>query len=288
MSLKAGPAKWTHRIHTQSHLKSINDQIGQQWFILHLTKDYTMSLLPLTPSLRPFLEGYLPKPCSDRPFLTLTYAQSLDSRIAAKVGEQTKISHLETKTMTHYIRSKHDGILVGIGTVEADDPKLNCRFEDENGQISNPRPVVLDPHGKWKYHESQLCGICDSKKGLAPFILVDNSAVTSDEDSKVLEKQGGAFVKLPLCNKPNRAENWDIILRKLFELGIKSIMVEGGASIINDLLAYNQVVDSLIITVGPVFLGKEGVEVSPSVHADLVDVKWWQGVQDSVLCARLT
>jgi len=77
-------------------------------------------------------------------------------------------------------------------------------------------------------------------------------------------------------------------LAKLFELGIKSIMIEGGASIINDLLIYNEVVDSLIITIGPVFLGKDGVEVSPSKHADLIDIKWWQGIQDSVLCARLT
>ena len=56
--------------------------------------------------------------------------------------------------MTHYIRSKHDGIMVGIGTVLADDPKLNCRFEAENGNISTPRPIILDPTGKWAYPES--------------------------------------------------------------------------------------------------------------------------------------
>lgn len=247
-----------------------------------------MSLLPLAPSLKPFLEEYLPRPGSNRPFVTLTYAQSLDSRIAAKPGEQTKISHLETKTMTHYIRSKHDGIMVGIGTVLADDPKLNCRFEAEDGHVSTPRPIILDPTGKWVYNKSQLRSVCDDNKGLAPFILIDDTVTPRNEDVKVIEKQGGAYVKLPLARSSKRVDNWKIILAKLFQLGIKSLMVEGGASIINDLLIYNEIVDSLIITIGPVFLGKDGVEVSPPGHADLIDVKWWQGIQDSVLCARLT
>lgn len=247
-----------------------------------------MSLLPLTPSLKPFLEEYLPRPRSNRPFVTLTYAQSLDSRIAAKPGEQTKISHLETKTMTHYIRSRHDGIMVGIGTVLADDPKLNCRFEAEDGIISTPRPIILDPTGKWVYYKSQLRSVCDDNKGLAPLIIIDETVTPRNEDVEILDKQNGAFVKLPLLNNADRVGNWNIILEKLYQMGIKSIMVEGGASIINDLLIYNKIIDSLIITIGPVFLGKDGVEVSPSGHADLIDVKWWQGIQDSVLCARIT
>lgn len=246
----------------------------------------SMSLPPLVPSLGQFLSDYLPKDDHNGPFITLTYAQSLDSRIAAKPGQQTKISHLETKTMTHYIRSKHDAIMVGIGTVLADDPKLNCRYSID-GKTTNPRPIILDPHGKWKYSKSQLRSVCASGNGLAPLIIIDESISPTNEDVDVLERQYGAFIKLPLLNTVNKVENWEIIINKLYELGIKSIMIEGGARIINDLLAYPQLIDSLIVTVGPVFLGAEGVEVSPSKQAELVDVKWWQGIQDSVLCARL-
>ncbi|KAG5420785.1 RIB7 [Candida metapsilosis] len=177
-----------------------------------------------------FLHPYLPKPINGRPFVTLTYAQSLDSRIAAQPGVQTKLSHLETKTMTHYLRSKHDAILVGVGTVLADDPKLNCRYGD-----AKIRPVVIDPLGKWNYNESTLKKICDAGDGLPPYIFVDES----------VDKEEGV-VKLPLLG----GYNWDIIFDKLYELGIKSVMVEGGARVINNLLEKS--VDSVIITVAPV------------------------------------
>lgn len=240
-----------------------------------------MSLIPLPPTLVPFLEPYLP--CNDKVFITLTYAQSLDSRISSKPGVQTKISHLETKTMTHYLRSKHDGIMVGIGTVLADDPKLNCRFEGGK----SPVPIILDPRGKWIYHKSQLRKICDSNQGKPPVIIIDEETEFDPESVEVLEKQGGKIIKLPL-NQPN---NWDIIIGALSEHGLKSIMIEGGAKVINDLLIYKKnnktVINSLIITIGPVFLGKEGVEVSPSNHVSLSNIKWWSGIQDSIMCATI-
>ncbi|KAK6455451.1 5-amino-6-uracil reductase [Scheffersomyces xylosifermentans] len=249
-----------------------------------------MSLLPLPPSLIPFLEPYLPRSnlvLPNRPFVTLTYAQSLDSRIAAKPGAQTKISHQETKTMTHYLRSEHDGIMVGIGTVLADDPKLNCRFV-ENGNTHSPRPIVLDPYAKWTYHKSQLSEIYNIGQGLAPYILVDESVQLNPLDVATLQQQDGKHIRLPLIK--NRQQNWDYILKALVDNGIRSVMIEGGAVIINELLSYgadNYIIDSLIVTIGPVFLGNQGVEVSPTSHVDLEDVKWWTGQQDSVLCATV-
>ena len=51
--------------------------------------------------------------------------------------------------MTHYLRSKHDSIFIGIGTVLADDPKLNCRYDEK----STIRPIILDPKAQWKYEK---------------------------------------------------------------------------------------------------------------------------------------
>lgn len=238
-----------------------------------------MSLLPLPPSLVPFLDEYLPTRRSGPPFVTLTYAQSLDSKIAARAGVQTKISHLETKTMTHYLRSHHDAILVGVGTVLADDPKLNCRYG--NHMI---RPVVVDPHGKWVYHSSTLAALCKEKDGLAPYILVSSSVSVKDQDRIALEEHGGKFIKMAFA--PNRSENWPAILQCLKTEGIESVMIEGGAVVINDLLA-TSLVNSLIITIGPVYLGQEGVTVSPSDGVVLKDSTWWTGTSDSVLAARI-
>ncbi|WEJ92566.1 2,5-diamino-6-(ribosylamino)-4(3H)-pyrimidinone 5'-phosphate reductase [Yamadazyma tenuis] len=184
--------------------------------------------------------------------------------------------------MTHYLRSEHDAILVGIGTVLADNPKLNCRYNGGN----SPIPVVIDPLCQWEYAKSQLHQICESGQGRAPIIIIDDKSMPSQDNERILGLQGGRYLKLPLLS--NRTNNWSIILDVLYELGIKSVMVEGGAKIINELLAYKEpIIDSLIITIGPVFLGNEGVEVSPSRHVDLSNVKWWSGIQDSIMCASV-
>ncbi|KAK6463686.1 5-amino-6-uracil reductase [Scheffersomyces coipomensis] len=253
-----------------------------------------MSLIPLPPSLIPFLKDYLPQPlssCPHRPFITLTYAQSLDSKIASKPGQQTKISHLETKTMTHYLRSKHDAILVGIGTVLADDPKLNCRYHDPGSDvISSPRPIIIDPHHKWKYSKSQLYKIHESNQGLSPFIIIDESISIDPVELEALDHHGGKFIPLPLFNK-SKSESWESILSSLLQLNLKSIMIEGGAMIINDLLSLQhdkKFIDSLIITIGPVFLGSEGVTVHPHTNVELDNINWWSGIQDSILCANVS
>ena len=246
-----------------------------------------MSLDLLNPTLVPFLTPFLPQKQQAKPYVTLTYAQSLDARISAMPGVQTKISHSETKTMTHFLRSRHDGILVGVGTVLADDPKLNCRFKaEEYGTFTTPRPIVVDPHCKWHYSKSQLRNICDRKQGLAPYIVVDNKSSPREEDIETLKQQNGAFIYLAF-NSENRDKNWQTIFSGLFKHNIHSVMVEGGAEVIKSLLVTPGFVDGLIITIGPVYLGSEGTEVSPPKGVQLHNVHWWQGTQDSILCGRL-
>ncbi|KAI0393184.1 bacterial bifunctional deaminase-reductase [Xylariaceae sp. FL0594] len=71
--------------------------------------------------------GGLPSP-RPRPFVTLTFATSLDSMLALGPGIRTALSGPRSKAMTHYLRSRHDAICVGVGTAIADDPGLNCRL----------------------------------------------------------------------------------------------------------------------------------------------------------------
>lgn len=240
-----------------------------------------MSLLPLPKTLIPFLEPYLPHEQNGRPFVTLTWAQSLDSRIASQPGVQTKISHLETKTMTHYLRAYHDAILVGVGTVLADDPKLNCRY----GNFSKIRPVIIDPSGKWDYKNSTLCKLREQGQGLAPFIFVNADADISSENEGILSAQDGAYCRLRF-DPADKAANWLLMFNALYNAGIQSVMVEGGAIVINELLQ-GSLVDSVVITIGPVFLGKDGVQVSPSLARSIKNVEWWRGETDSVMAGRL-
>ncbi|EHK99335.1 putative 5-amino-6-(5-phosphoribosylamino)uracil reductase [Glarea lozoyensis 74030] len=118
---------------------------------------------------RTFLEPHLPpktpSTASPYPFTTLTFATSLDSQLALSPGAPTALSGPESKAMTHYLRSRHDAILIGVGTAVADNPSLNCRIEGVGGYggeglEGQPRPIVLDPRARWEVNDrrNDSCG----------------------------------------------------------------------------------------------------------------------------------
>lgn len=237
-----------------------------------------MSLPPLDDALPKFLAPYLPQTPASR-WVTLTYAQSLDGRIAAAKGCRTTISHIQTKTMTHYIRSKHSAILVGVNTVLADDPALNCRYSND----SAIRPVIVDPHYRLKNHLQTLKMVINYKSGtsLKPLIVVSSHIKDLSNDCVDL-------IKVEPHTSSNYLLPWESIFNALSTLQLNSVMVEGGARIINDLLISSNLVDSLIVTIGPVYLGDNAVPVAPLSNVSLENVSWWTGIQDSVLAANLS
>jgi len=103
-----------------------------------------------------------------RPFVTLTFAMSLDSSLAMTPGQPLALSGPESKAMTHYLRSRHDAICVGVGTAIADDPGLNCRLAGAT-QADQPRPFVIDPRARWRPHpDSRVLQAARAGLGLAP------------------------------------------------------------------------------------------------------------------------
>lgn len=260
-----------------------------------------------------------------RPFITLTYAQSLDSSIATSPGARTALSGAATKAMTHFLRSRHDAILVGVGTAAADDPGLNCRLEVEMSGGHQPRPVVVDPRAKWDVSgDSKVVQLAREGRGLGPWVLCAEGVVPDPGRVKVLEGVGGRYIAVEGAKraggeggeekegKGGEVEDededgsrpvltWDSIFGLLWEEGINSVMVEGGATVINDLLLLANegldVVDSVIVTIAPVWLGAGGVTVAPERPVDahmrrvpgprLTDVMWSQMGDDMVLCGRI-
>ncbi|GKT48656.1 2,5-diamino-6-ribosylamino-4(3H)-pyrimidinone 5'-phosphate reductase [Colletotrichum spaethianum] len=235
----------------------------------------------------------------NRPFVTLTFATSLDSSLSLAPGVRTRLSGPESKAMTHYLRRQHDAILVGVGTVLADDPGLNCRIAGA-GLDAQPRPIVLDPRGRWDFTEhSKVFEVARAGKGLAPFVLIGAAAAVDSEKQTVLEAHGGKFVVLDAREAEPRFD-WPSILSVLFAEGLRSVMIEGGGQVINSLLSPNsqQLVDTVVVTVAPTWLGRGGVVVSPErVHtpegtpvpaARLADAAWRQFGEDIVLCGKLS
>lgn len=227
-----------------------------------------------------------------RPFVTLTFATSLDSSLSLAPGTRTRLSGPESKAMTHYLRSRHDAICVGVGTAAADDPALNCRIA---GCESQPRPVVLDPRGRWCAGAgSKVLETARAGRGKAPLVVTGVRDRLAYAD--VLEGAGGGVVRVGVDDRGRFS--WRETLEALGREGIRSVMVEGGGVVINSLLdpANHDLIDSVIVTIAPTWLGQGGVVVSPErVHeagnaipaARLSDVSWNPLGEDVVLCGRL-
>ncbi len=186
------------------------------------------------------------KASSSRPYVTLTFAQSLDGSLATRRGEPLAISGPEALRMTHQLRAGHDALLVGIGTVLADDPQLTVRLVAGE----NPQPVVLDTRLRFPV-QARLMG--NVRK---PWIVTAKENLTgfnaSAERRKVLESQGAKVFPVPA--NPDGRVNLPMMLTTLYASGIKKLMVEGGAQVIGAFLR-ERLVDEVILTISPIFVG---------------------------------
>lgn len=185
----------------------------------------------------------LPVGRGNRPFVTLSYAQSLDGSITARRGETTAISGPEALRLTHQLRAHHDAILVGIGTVIADDPQLNVRLV----RGPDPQPIVVDSRLRFPSWARLL-----REPGRRPWIVTTELAGRSRQAE--LEAAGARVVRLP--SGPDGLVSLSALLGFLGgdDVGIRSLMVEGGATVISHFLA-EHLADRLVLTIAPMLLG---------------------------------
>lgn len=185
-----------------------------------------------------------------RPLVTLSYAQSLDGSLTLSRGAPLAISSPETQRLTHQLRAMHDAILVGIGTVLADDPRLTVRLVEG----ADPQPVVLDSRLRMPLSARLLSG--RRKPWIA--CLPDTDKIQQQQ----LEMLGAQVLPLPAgvggVSLPD-------LLRVLAQRGVFSLMVEGGAQVITRFLA-SRLVDQAVITLAPFFAGGLSAVESPLAH----------------------
>ena len=165
----------------------------------------------------------------------------MDGSIAFEADRQLTISCKESITLTHGLRTIHDAILIGIGTVLSDDPQLTARYYEG----SNPRPVIVD---------SQLRTPVDAQLLVNPPVqpIIATTEAASEERIRELKDAGAKILVVP-ARDDGRAD-LNSLLAELIALDISTLMVEGGARIITGFLA-EQLADSLILTIAPHLLG---------------------------------
>ena len=157
-----------------------------------------------------------------KPYVILNAAMTLDGKIATKTGS-SEISGQKDLERVHEIRKEVDGIMVGIGTVLADDPrltvhKINAKKED------NPVRIVVDNKARTPLNFRILND--DAETVIAVSSICDENNENSDEEAvkraKELEKRANVFY--------SSSETVDLkeFLEFLYSLGIESIMLEGG------------------------------------------------------------
>jgi riboflavin-specific deaminase-like protein len=178
--------------------------------------------------------------------------------------------------LTHGIRAACESILVGIGTVLADDPRL-AAFDGAGRQ---PQPVVLDTHLRTPL-EARLVQRPDAR----PWLIHRNDLPASR--MRWLREAGAA--PMPCAPGPDGRIDLLALMKLLCENRVNSIMVEGGARVITSFLRC-QLADLLIITVSPQFIGglsvldSAGSEGSVPIH--LPEPAYQQTGPDMVLWAR--
>jgi GTP cyclohydrolase II len=174
-----------------------------------------------------------------RPFVTLSYAQSLDGSIADRPGRPLALSGPEAMALTHGLRAAHQAILVGIGTVLADNPRLNVRLVAG----VDPQPVVVDSRLRFPSYANLL------KNRRPPLIATNEGA--DPERQRALEAAGARVLRLPGTN------GWiDLadLLKYLGSMDFNSLMVEGGAQVIMSFLT-SRLVDQVVLTIAPLLVG---------------------------------
>ena len=172
------------------------------------------------------------------PWVTLSYAQSMDGSIAARRGTPLLLSSTATLEITHHLRACHDAILGGIGTVLADNPRLNVRLVPGE----DPQPVVLDNQLRFP-----LDAYLVTRGVKPPWIM---ASMDAPADRARLLSRTGARIFRP---SPGRVE-LSGVLQDLAREGVRSVMVEGGARVITAFLQ-ERIVNGIVITISPILVG---------------------------------
>jgi len=173
------------------------------------------------------------------PYVVLNAAMSLDGKIATAVGE-SRLSSLEDFKRVHGLRASVDAIMVGVGTLLADDPKLTVRL----GIGKNPRRVIVDSRAR-----TPLDAYVVRSASQTPTVI----AVTSKAAKRRVKELEEAGTTVLTCGRGPKV-SLRLLLTRLRKMGVRRILLEGGGTLNWSMLSQD-LVDEISVAISPRVLG---------------------------------
>lgn len=190
-----------------------------------------------------------------RPHVTVKLATSIDGRIAAASGDSRWITGPLARERVHRQRREADAVIVGAGTLLADDPRLTVRLPAASSH--GPLRCVLDPQLACP-PSARLLMPMDEREGGGSVILFTREDLSEDTDRRErAESLAGAGAEIvPVASAGDRLD-LAAVLRVLEARRCVGVLVEGGAHVAGAFLA-SRLVDRILLHVGPLVLGGDG------------------------------
>ena len=184
---------------------------------------------------REVLRGYLSRAYRKRPFLTLKLASTLDGRIATRSGESRWITGTQARARVHLLRSRSDGVLIGVGSALADDPALDVRLPG----LEHHRPVRIVADSRL---QTPLTGRLARSAAEQPLVLL---AAASAETPRIKAFEGLGAQVIPVSSLEQGGLSMTEAMERLAGIGIGSLFCEGGGRLAASLLREG-VVDEIV------------------------------------------
>ena len=192
-----------------------------------------------------------------RPFVVLKCAATLDGQIATRTGNSRWITGKPAREHVHLLRHAMDAILVGVGTIKADNPSLTTRLKDAPGL--NPTRIVLDTRLSIPENTKVLQQDSDSAT-----IIITGPEVSKEKATRI-ENSGIQVLNSPL--KDGRIE-LDSLMARLGAMGISSLLIEGGGRVVASALA-SKIVDKILLFYAPkISGGNDGIAICHGMGAE--------------------
>lgn len=182
------------------------------------------------------------------PYVVLKFAMTLDGKIATRTGASKWITGEAARNHVHQLRGRYAGILAGIGTVLADDPMLNCRIDGAH----QPLRIILDSHLRIPMGSR----LVRSAKEYPLLIVCNESIRDREEGASRIQKLEEAGAKVWTLPEKNGHPDLNVLMQRLGEEKIDSVLIEGGGTV-NEAALKAHIVHHVYAYIAPKIFGGE-------------------------------